>query len=184
MAGLGETFDPEGVEPRDNFDPLPIDIEYVMEAVESNVVDITNGKRANFTFKVTEGDFEGRQHWDGCNYLHSSETAQRIGQQWLAELCSACGHRGPLDDTEVLHGIPIRVKLKKSMKKDPDDPSGKKKIANLDMNGNHRNEIARFRPYDAASAPERTPTPRQQSKPTQAAGASAKSDRPWGKKSA
>ena len=136
MAQLGESFDPNAVEPRDNFDPLPPGA-YAAEIIESDVKETKagTGQLVALTLKVTEGPFEGRQLWTNINFRNQNETAQKIGQQQLAELCLACGIRGPLEDTEHLHGAPLRVTVR------------------MQKNDATRNEVTKFAPYDAASAP-------------------------------
>jgi hypothetical protein len=141
MAELGETFNPDEVEPRDDFSPVP-EGTYAVEIVESSVEDNkkNTGRAAKFTLKITEGEFAERRIWCNINFRHDSEKAQKIGQQQLAELCAACGHRGPLDDTELLHGIPFKVRLK-IRKQEGYDP---------------QNEVSRFLAYNAASTPVRS----------------------------
>lgn len=169
MAGLGESFNPEGVDPRDSLEPVPAGT-YGVEIVESDVVETKSGsgRMVKLTFKIMEGPCEGRQIWDNINFRNDNETAQRIGQQALAELCAACGHRGPLEDTEVLHGVPLKIRVK----------------IEPDKSGQYgpQNRVQRYMPYDAASAPKRAPAAQQQSKP--APTAASKSDRPWINKSA
>lgn len=139
MAELGEEFDPGAVDPRDNFDPLPPG-NYVGEIIESDVVNTKSGsgQMVKLTWKIIEGDYEGRRIWDQINFRNANEVAQRIGQQALAEVCAACGIRGPLCNTEHLHGMPVRIKVKIGKAQEGLDP---------------RNKISRYAPYDAASAP-------------------------------
>lgn len=141
MAELGMDFNPDEVEPRDDFSPVP-DGTYAVEIIESSVADLKsgNGKAAKFTLKIGEGQFAERRVWVNINFRHTTEMAQKIGQQQLAELCAACGHRGPLDDTELLHGIPFKVRLK-TRKQEGYEP---------------QNEVSRFLPYDDANAPTRS----------------------------
>lgn len=169
MAQLGQSFDPNAVEPRDNFDPLPPGI-YAAEIIESDVKETKagTGQFVALTLRVTEGAFEGRQLWCNINFRNQNETAQKIGQQQLAELCLACGIRGPLEDTEHLHGAPLRVTVR------------------LQKSDNTRNEVTKFAPYDDASAPaqqHRAPAAQQrQSAPAQqqrAAAGSGAGSRPW-----
>lgn len=168
MAQLGATFEPESVEPRDNLGPVPIGV-YPVEVVESEVVETKSrsGSRINLTLKIIEGQYEGRLIWSGINYLNANEVAQRIGQQELAELCAACGHRGPLDDTDVLHGIPIKVRVKMSKPQEGYD---------------QRNEVSRYMAYDSASAPPQNEGRSQPAVAAQAAkatGTAAKGAMPW-----
>ena len=152
MAHLGETFDPDSVEPRESIEPVPAG-EYVAEIIESDVVDLKSGKGrgVKLTLKIVEGQLEGRRIWDQINYRHENEVAQKIGQQTLAELCSACGIRGPLEDTEHLHGNPIRVRV----------------AIETDKSGNYcpRNVVKKYGVHDHASAPAPRQAPARQDPP-------------------
>jgi hypothetical protein len=108
MAELGESFDIGSVEPRDNFDPVPA-AKYVLEIIESDVADLKSGKGRGITlgYKIVEGQYEGRRLWGTINFRHENEQTQRIGQQELGSVCSACGLTGHLENTDDLHGIPI-----------------------------------------------------------------------------
>ena len=149
MAGLGETFVPDEVEPRDNMEPVPAGI-YIGEVVESDVVDTKfgTGKMVKLTWRITEGPCEGRQIWDNINFRNANETAQKIGQQALAELCNACGIRGPLDDTELLHGVP--VKLRVTIEQDKSGQYGP------------RNAVKRYSHAAEGEPATQSPAPRQQ----------------------
>jgi len=118
MAQLGEAFDASTVEPRDDISPVPPG-EYIAEIVESDIVDTKakdahgnpNGQTITLTWKIVQGDFENRRVWDRINFRHTNEVTQRIGQQALAELCTAVGLKGPLDDTTELHGVPVEIRV-------------------------------------------------------------------------
>ena len=156
MAQLGHDFDPGAVEPRDNFDPIPPGV-YAAEVIESDVVQTKagNGQMVKLTLRISEGEYENRRIFEQINYLNANEVAQRIGQQTLAELCTACGIRGPLDDTEHLHGVPIRIKVAIQPARDGYDA---------------RNTVKRYEPYDQASAPapRSTAAPARQAPPASA----------------
>lgn len=167
MAQLGETFDHTQVEPRDSLEPVPPGT-YVAEVVESDVVQTKNGagNRVTLTLRITEGQCEGRQIWEGINFQHANEVAQRIGQQQLAELCAAVGLRGPLEDTQDLHGIPIRIRVKMSKPQEGYD---------------QKNEVSRYMPLTDAGASPAAPV-RQATAPARSAAAPAKAaggGMPW-----
>lgn len=138
MAQLGESFDYMQVEPRDSLEPVPPGT-YLAEVVESDVVQTKNGagNRITLTLRITEGPCEGRQIWEGINFQHANDVAQRIGQQQLAELCAAVGMRGPLEDTQDLHGIPIRIRVKMSKPQEGYD---------------QKNEVSRYMPLHDGAA--------------------------------
>ena len=165
MASLGYEFNPDGVEPRENLDPVPAGV-YAAEVVESDVVDSKSGRgrQVKLTLRIIDGPLEGRRIWDNINFRHESEITQRIGQQQLAELCAACGHRGPLDDTELLHGIPIRVRVE----------------IRKDDTGNYgpRNAVKRYMPLDA-SIPDRKEFAAQTTERPTAAKPASGGNMPW-----
>lgn len=139
MARLGETFDPNAVEPRDSFEPLPAGT-YAVEVTESDVVATKSGsgEMVKLTHKVVEGPYEGRLIWTNINYMNQNPTAQRIGQQQLAELQLACGLTQPLEETEELHGHVVMAVLKI--------------VADKSGQYGPKNEVARYMPYEQAPA--------------------------------
>ena len=84
-----ETFDPETQE-GNSWELLPVD-EYVAQVVEASVQQPNSGDGyyLALTWKIIEGDFEGRQVWQRITFLHSSEQAQTIGRKTLKDLCVA-----------------------------------------------------------------------------------------------
>lgn len=172
MADLGEDFDPESVEPRESLDPVPAGV-YAVEIVESDVVDTKSGtgRMVKLTHKIMEGSYEGRLIWDNINFRNENEVAQRIGQQAIAELCAACGHRGPLRDTELLHGIPMKIRV--TIQEDKSGQYGP------------RNNVRNYMPYDDGGARPAAPSRPAASASRQAAAAAparapASGSRPWG----
>lgn len=111
MARLEQTFDPSTVEPRDDFEPIPAGTIVVAEIIESEEKASKSGRLIKFTFKIVEGEYENRRLWDQVNYINASAVCQRIGQQTLGAIQNACGVLGELDDTDVLHGVPMLVKV-------------------------------------------------------------------------
>lgn len=110
MARLNQQFNVDDVPP-DEFDLLPPG-EYEAQVVESEIGPTTSGsgEMLKLTFEVTSGDFERRRVWERLNIVNQNATAQRIAQQSLAKLCSACGLAG-IDDSEELHFIPVLIKV-------------------------------------------------------------------------
>ena len=69
---------------------LPVG-EYVAQIVEASIQQPNSGDGyyLALTWKIIEGDYEGRQVWQRITYLHSSEQAQTIGRKTLKDLCVA-----------------------------------------------------------------------------------------------
>ena len=84
-----EIFDPATQE-GNSWDLLPVG-EYVAQIVEASIQQPKSGDGyyLALTWKIIEGDFEGRQVWQRITYLHSSEQAQTIGRKTLKDLCVA-----------------------------------------------------------------------------------------------
>ena len=59
--------------------------EYVAQVVEASIQQPNSGDGyyLALTWKIIEGDFEGRQVWQRITFLHSSEQAQTIGRKTL-----------------------------------------------------------------------------------------------------
>ena len=106
-----ETFDPTTQE-GNSWDVLPVG-EYVAQIVEASIQQPNSGDGYHLalTWKITEGDFEGRQVWQRITYLHSSEQAQTIGRKTLKDLCVATDVAEQVDDAEVFLFKPVRIRL-------------------------------------------------------------------------
>jgi Protein of unknown function (DUF669) len=106
-----ETFDPETQE-GNSWELLPVD-EYVAQIVEASIQQPNSGDGYHLalTWKIIEGDYEGRQVWQRITYLHSSEQAQTIGRKMLKDLCVATGVAEQVDDASVFLFKPVRIRL-------------------------------------------------------------------------
>src|SRR5215831_96497 len=106
-----ETFDPTTQE-GNSWDVLPAS-EYVAQAVEASIQKPHSGDGyyLALTWKIIEGDYEGRQVWQRITYLHSSEQAQTIGRKTLKDLCIATNVAEQVDDAEVFLFKPVRIRL-------------------------------------------------------------------------
>jgi hypothetical protein len=106
-----EIFDPETQE-GNSWDPLPVD-EYVAQIVEASVLQPKSGDGwyLRLTWKITEGDYEGRQVWQRIIFAHSNEQAQTIGRKTLKDLCVALDVNEQVNDAEVFLFKPARIRL-------------------------------------------------------------------------
>jgi Protein of unknown function (DUF669) len=106
-----ETFDPTTQE-GNSYDVLPVG-EYVAQVVEASIQQPNSGDGYHLalTWKIIEGDYEGRQVWQRITYLHSSEQAQTIGRKTLKDLCVATDVAEQVDDAEVFLFKPVRIRL-------------------------------------------------------------------------
>src|SRR4029077_13651221 len=93
-----ETFDPETQE-GNSWDPLPVG-EYVAQIVEASVLQPKSGDGfyLALTWKIIEGELEGRQFWHRITFAHSNEQAQTIGRKTLKDLCVALNVNEQVND--------------------------------------------------------------------------------------
>jgi len=98
---LPEDFDPESQE-GNSWGLLPED-EYAAEIVEAAVAQPKSGDGYHIalTWKISQGEYEGRQIWQRITFLHSSEQAQTIGRKTLKDLCTALGVTEHIEDVEI-----------------------------------------------------------------------------------
>lgn len=110
-------FNAQQVSPESEFSPLPAGV-YVAQVVESDVKPTKSGTGhyLQLTWKVLDGQHAGRLVFDRLNIANQNETATRIGQQQLSQLCHAVGVL-QLQDSQQLHSRPCRIKL--VVKQDP-----------------------------------------------------------------
>ena len=147
-----ETFDPTTQE-GNSWDVLPVG-EYVAQVVEASIQQPNSGDGYHLalTWKIIEGDYEGRQVWQRITYLHSSEQAQTIGRKMLKDLCVATGVAKQFDDVEVFLFKPVRIRLGIERDKQGVYPD--------------KNRISRILPLEAKS--EEPEQPEQPAKPVAA----------------
>jgi len=91
--------------------------EYFASIVKSEIVPTAakTGTRLNFQFKILNGDHKGSILFVGLNYENPNPKAVEISEQELKSICDAAGKGNEeLEDTEVLHGIPMKVTVKHS----------------------------------------------------------------------
>ena len=118
MADLGRTFDSDQFEDMGDFSPVPAG-DYLCKVVDSEFKDNSKGtgKLIKFEFDIMQGEYKGKKFWTNLNIVNQNNTAVEIAQKELATICRACG-KGPIKDTQEVHGIPMMVKLKISPAKD------------------------------------------------------------------
>ena len=63
------------------------------------------------TWKICEGEYEGRQVWETLCYQHSNPTTQDIARKKLKDLCVAFGITEQVSDPESFLFKPARVRI-------------------------------------------------------------------------
>jgi hypothetical protein len=108
---LPETFDPENQE-GNSWELLPVG-EYVAQIIEVGVQKPKNGDGfyVALTWKIVEGDFDGRQVWQRITFIHSGEQAQAIGRKTFKDLTVALGISEHVKDVEVFLFKPAKIKV-------------------------------------------------------------------------
>lgn len=111
MALLPDVFVPEEAEDSP-FAPIAAGW-YLAEITKSELKDTADktGKYLALTFKVIEGEAQGRFVFTNLNLVNKSDVAVRIARSDLKAICTAAGHEGELEDSADLHGIPMEIKV-------------------------------------------------------------------------
>lgn len=105
-------FNARTVDPNSSFDPLPAGW-YNAKMIESEIKPTKAGDGAMLAcqFEILDGQFTGRRIFHNFNIENKNPVAVKIAYEQL----SALGHvTGVLDiqDSALLHGIPLQIKLK------------------------------------------------------------------------
>lgn len=182
MADLAGSYDTEAA-PNADFGPIPAG-EYEAEIIESGKEaisknDSSKGECLLLVWKITRGDYEGRQVWQRINlwFSGSEKTPGKVVQIANAEFASvreATGVKMPNDSAE-LHGIPCVIRV----------------AYVADAGYAPKNEVKHVKAADgrpAAGAPANTPAPAQRQTtqnhgPQTTQNGGGKSS-PWSKRSA
>ena len=127
-------YDATGGKMMEERDCLPAG-EYIAAIVKSEKRDAKKSGNAyiNLEFEVTDGTCKGRRFWTMLNLWNNNQEAVDIAQRELNSICHAVG-RLRINDSQELHGIPMRVKLK------------------VEDNGNYgpQNRVTGYKPMNAA----------------------------------
>lgn len=91
-------------------DLIPPD-NYVAQIIEATITTPStgDGHMLNLTWKISDGDQEGRQVWQRLCYDHSSAQTRDIAQNFLRKLCRALNIHEAVVDAEVFKFKPVRV---------------------------------------------------------------------------
>ena len=111
MALLPDVFTPEN-EDSNPFAPIPADW-YLAEIIKSEIktTNDKSGKYIALTFKISEGEHEGRMLYSNLNIVNKSDVAVKIARADLKAICDSVGFTGELEDTIDLHNIPLMIKV-------------------------------------------------------------------------
>jgi hypothetical protein len=106
-----EPFDPE-TEEGNSWELIPVG-EYVAQAVEGRIAPpkSNDGYALTLTWKILEGEHEGRQVWQHITYMHSNEQAETIGRKTVKDICTALGINEQVRDAEIFLFKPARIRI-------------------------------------------------------------------------
>lgn len=168
MAQLHRSFDATEVPSADPFEVLPDNtlVPAVLEKSEMKANSAQTGHYLALTFRVHEGEHEGRMFFANLNLDNPNEQAVKIAERELSALCKACG-KLKVEDSEELHEIPILLKLGVE----------KERTAN-GTTYPARNRIKDYKPIDEAPKAAAGKVP----EPTPGAAPTTKKAAPWSKK--
>lgn len=113
MAKLDQVFDSTQHDDMDSaFEPIPAD-EYIAQVVESDLCTTAKktGKYIKLKFEILKGKYKGRFVWTNLNIVNPNSVTVEIAQKAFATLCRAIG-KGPVQDTEEVHGRPVKISVK------------------------------------------------------------------------
>jgi hypothetical protein len=164
---------PEPYEPEDTGDDLLPPGEYVAQAIEGQVAPpkTGNGLQLTLTWKMCEGDYEGRQIWQRIGFVHPKAGAQFHGQKMLNSIIAAVGAATPLKSVEPLLFVPVRLGIAIEVDKTGAYPD--------------KNRVVKVSPLDgeAAEATQAKPAPKPApSPPSTAARPAPTGSAPWHRK--
>ena len=107
------SFDTQSAPKSDrNYDLLPAGW-YPARVTESALEKTSTGKGTalKLTFEIIDGPAKNRKVWARLNVRHENETAERIGNEQLRELCESINVMR-MQDTVELHNKPVRIRVK------------------------------------------------------------------------
>lgn len=112
----GGSFDASKVEPLKALEPIPAGY-YIVKITESEMkptsthTDQAPAIMLVLTLEVIDGEYVGRKLFDRLNLVNSNVVAVEIAQKTLSAICRSTGVM-QLQDSALLHGIPMKVKVK------------------------------------------------------------------------
>jgi hypothetical protein len=98
--------------PESDFEPIPAG-EYACQIIQTEMKDTKAGDGQYLECRVQvveDGDYQGRLLFERFNLVNPNETAVRIAQRQLKELCEAVGLL-EVEDSEELHDIEFVAKV-------------------------------------------------------------------------
>jgi hypothetical protein len=104
-------FDPEQQE-GSSFQVIPAG-DYTAEVIDAAITQPKSGDghMLFLTWKIVNGEYEGKQIWQRLCYQHSNPTTQDIARRFLKDLCIALNINQQITDPEVFKFKPARIRV-------------------------------------------------------------------------
>lgn len=102
---------PENNQGLDDFSPIPAG-DYVCQITKSEYRQTKDkkGRYLQLNWKVVKGKEKGRILFERLNLDNANEIAVEIAHKTLNTICKCCDKIG-VEDSEELHGIPVKVRV-------------------------------------------------------------------------
>jgi hypothetical protein len=87
--------------------------DYTAEIIEAEIRQpkSLDGHMLALTWKISDGEYEGRQAWQTLCYQHSNVQTQDIARRMLKDICIALGITEQVTDPEVFKFKPAKVRI-------------------------------------------------------------------------
>jgi hypothetical protein len=107
-----EFYFDHGQQEGSHFELLP-DGNYTAEIIDAVISQPRSGDghMLRLTWRITDGDAEGRQVWQTLCYQHSKPMTQDIARRMLKDICTALDINEQVTDPEVFKFKPARVRI-------------------------------------------------------------------------
>lgn len=143
-------FDATAVEPSKPFDVIPAGwYRAFITGSEVKPTAAGNGRYIEFTWKILDGEHEGRVIWDRLNVVNENAQAKEIAERALSAICHATGVL-KMQFTDQLHFKPCLIKLTVKKQSGYEDKNEVRGYKGADANGPPNTPVNR--------APERAAT--------------------------
>lgn len=111
--GTAFSFNTEGVEVQQGFEPLPVGwYNAMVDETEIKPTKAGDGAYLRARYTILDGPAVNRKVFQNYNIRNPSEIAEKIGKGQLAAALLAMGIPAIQQSTDEMHGKPLKIKLK------------------------------------------------------------------------
>lgn len=165
-------------------EPLPSG-DYMVEIIEAKESSNkkTDGSHLSLTFRVMDGDYRRRQHWQRLNLKNSNPMAKEMAKAELASIALAVGIPNPEDSSELC-GIALSITIAHKKRTDGTGGTDASIVAYRPAGEHPGDEAQAAAAFSASSNDSKKPTQTATRAPVQASIAPPKRTPSWGAKQA